>query len=261
MARPPPRDPAAEADRDDGRFADAPCDHDPPPPNVMLAAPPLGRRRRESDGRGKRSVFNHKGGLMKPLLPVAIIAFCLIGCAGRSTTDFTAGPFRDAPRSLGRAVVLVRCLFPGSGKAEADKQDHVRDIVEEIFAAVPEAEIVPEESFRAALGPKDWQDFGDLELSMAARSCGLDTVAVVSVERYRGELTLSLLPPYWATETSFRYRVRLVDANAGELLMEAYRGVKTGGPFSARDSKDLDEDFRRNLADLLGAPQPAAGRT
>jgi hypothetical protein len=198
---------------------------------------------------------------MKPLLSTAFLVFCLIGCAGRSTTDFTDGPFREAPRSLGRTVVLTRCLFPGSNTDEEEKKEHLRAMVEEIFATVPEAKIVSSETFPSALGPKDWQDVGDLELARAARVCGLDTVAVVSVESYCGELTLSLLPPYWATETVFRYRVRLVDADTGELLMEAFRGVKTGGPFSARGPDDLDGDFRRNLADLLDAPQPAAGRS
>lgn len=257
MARPPLRDPAAEAGRDYGRFADAPCDR-APRTSSLPRRPLAGGGAKETAG-GNALSSTTKEGPMKPLLPVAIIAFSLIGCAGRSTTDFTAGPFRDAPRSLGRAVVLVRCLFPGSDKADEEKKKRLRDMIEEIFAAVTEAKILPEEDFRTALGPKDRPDLGDLELSRAARSCGLDTVAVVSVESYRGELTLSLLPPYWATETSFRYRVRLVDADTGELLMEADRGVKTGGPFSARNSKDLDEDFRRNLADLMNAPQPAAG--
>ncbi len=185
-----------------------------------------------------------------------IVLLSLSGCVNREATDISVGMFSELERGLGPTVVLFRQALPPGQPRLAEKESRTAAIVREVVGAVPETSLFPEERFTQCLGTKDWPASGDLDMARAAKACGARTVAVICLERYDGDLTVSLLPPYWAVRGGFRYRARLIDADTGALLLEADRGRNVSGYFNALGASDLDAEFRSDLAGLLQAPQP-----
>ncbi len=175
--------------------------------------------------------------------------------------DSSAGVFTELDRGLGPTVVLFRFDPPPAPAGQfgqpdkEEKEKRVAAMVDAIFEALPEASLVPPEDFECELA--DWRGAGDIALASAARNCGARTVAVLHLENYSGDLTVSLLPPYWSVRAGFRYRLRLVDADTAGLLLEADRGRDISGYFNALGAKDLDAEFMADLAGLLRAPLPA----
>jgi len=122
---------------------------------------------------------------------------------------------------------------------------------------VPGVEQRAPETLLARIANRNPAGVSDGELAAAALDAGVDTVVLVQVLAYGGELTISLLPPYWATGTDFAFHARVIDARTGALYLDAHRGRKQGGAFTAHGARELGEDFKADLESVFTAAAKA----
>ena len=193
---------------------------------------------------------------MKTLLLLVLTGLLTLyssGCATVKKGSDVTGQDRNTPlsgRDLGRLIVLVRMIdgehTPKAAEKELTALASATAVLTSLTTAVP----APRDDLLAALGERSWPDAGDMELTAAARACGVDTVAMLTVTEYVGKLHLGL-PALWETETIIRYRLRVLDAATGTLMLDAHRFRMSGGLFSCRGLDDLHADFQNDLTELL----------
>lgn len=199
---------------------------------------------------------------MKTLLLLflaGLLALYSSGCATVKKGSDVTGLARTSPlsgRDLGRLIILARVVKGENAPNAAEKEITAQDAATTVLTSQATAVPVPRDGLLAALGERSWPDAGDVELAAAARACGVDTVAVLTVTEYVGKLHLGL-PTLWGTETAFRYQLRLLDAATGTLLLDANRFRLRGGPFLCRGLDDLNADFQNDLIELVRG-DPAA---
>lgn len=184
---------------------------------------------------------------MKRIGTLLLLAVLAGGCARTTTTSLVAGS--PAGRSLGKTVVLIWCGFEAADKAGPEKAARLRGLVQARFAGLPGTEVVDAGPLVAALDGRDWRDASDTELAAAARTAGVDSVALVEVATLAGRLHIAL-PPAWSVETAIAYQTRLLDARSGSLVLSALRGRDVAVAFGVRGREALYCDFATDLAEL-----------
>jgi hypothetical protein len=197
----------------------------------------------------KRVVGSRPSGLLR-MGAVFLLVGLLGGCAKTTATSLVTGQPGEAGRNFGKTVVLTYASFEEADVKGRDKAARLRQMIEARFRGLPGMTPTDAEALTSALGARNWRDAGDMELVAAARATGVDSVAVVEVGSCFGELAIAL-PPAWSVNTHFSYRVRMLDARTGKLVLSALRGRDTGGAFSLRGSESLYKDFDADLAALL----------
>ena len=178
------------------------------------------------------------------------------GCATVKKGSDVTGLDRNTSlsgRDLGNLIILARVVNGENTPNAAEKEITALAAAAAVLTAQATAVSIPRDGLLAALGERSWPDAGDMELAAAARACGADTVAVLTVTEYVGKLHLSL-PALWGTETSVRYELRVLDVATGALLLDARRFRMRGGPFLCRGLDDLNADFQNDLTELVRGP-------
>jgi hypothetical protein len=192
---------------------------------------------------------------MKRIWMLLLLAALAGGCAKTTATSLVAGVPAGHSQGLGKIVVLTWFASEETDKAGAEKAARLREMIETRFGGLPGTELMDAGPLVAALGGRDWRDASDMELAAAARTAGVDSVALVEVASLLGRLHIAL-PPTWSVETSFAYQARLLDAGSGSLVLSALRGRDTAVAFGVRGREALYADFRADLTELT---QPFAG--
>jgi len=178
------------------------------------------------------------------------------GCATVKKGSDVTGLDRNTSlsgRDLGNLIILARVVNGENTPNAAEKEITALAAAAAVLTAQTTAVSIPRDGLLAALGERSWPDAGDMELAAAARACGADTVAVLTVTEYVGKLHLGL-PALWGTETSLRYELRVLDVATGALLLDARRFRMRGGPFLCRGLDDLHADFQNDLTELVRGP-------
>ncbi len=194
---------------------------------------------------------------MKKICFLLLLVALSGGCARTTATSLVTGKPAGRSPGLGKTVVLTCCGFEAADKAGPEKAARLRSLIETRFADLRGVEVVDAGPLLTALGGRDWRDASDTELVAAARSAGVDSVALTEVATLSGWLHISL-PPGWSVETSFAYQVRLLDARSGSLVLSALRGRDVVMAFGLRGREALYKDFAADLAELT---QPLAQPT
>ena len=183
---------------------------------------------------------------------VALSLLLVTGCAVNKTRDLVARGSAAEGKSWGGTILLCEVDIPATTGDAREKIAKITAQVEQALASTPGATPIPASALLSRLPGRTPWAAGDGELAGAALDAGADTVVLVQVLGYGGELTVSLLPPFWATGTDYAYHARVIDARTGALYLDAHRGLKKGGPFSAHGARELGEDFTADLAALFG---------
>lgn len=195
-------------------------------------------------------------------LTAMMLAFQLLaaGCAPNAVRNIVARGSAEAGPGLGRTVLICQAALPPDAAKRQEKIPRLMALSAQALQSVPAAQAIPAEALLARLPGRDPAGLSDRELAAAAREAGAESVVLVRVLGYGGELAISLVPPYWMLTTDYAYQARVIDARSGALYLDAYRGRKSGRAFNALGPEDLDRAFAADLADLLaGAARPDAG--
>ncbi len=175
------------------------------------------------------------------------------GCATMKKGSDVTGLARTTSlsgRDLGRLIILTRVVTGEDTPNAAEKEITAQNAAVAVLTSQATAVPVSRDGLLAALGQRSWPDAGDMELAAAARACGVDTVAVLTITEYVGKLHLGL-PALWGTETAFRYQLRVLDAATGGIVLDARRYRLRGGPFLCLGLDDLNADFHNDLTELV----------
>lgn len=176
----------------------------------------------------------------------------LTGCAANTVRDLVARGGAETGKGLGKTILICRVDLPPKTHVDQEKLETIPALAEQALNETPGARRLPAETLLSRIPGRDPAGLSDAELAAAALDAGADSVIVVQVLGYGGHLTLSLLPPYWATGVDYAYHARVIDARSGALYLDAHRGRKKSGPFSAHTSRELGQDFQADLAALFG---------
>lgn len=184
----------------------------------------------------------------------------LTGCAVNTARDLVARG--SAPgASWGRTILVCSVDYPAETEDEREKVRHITEQVDQAFDALPGVTRLPAEGLASRLPGRDLMGASDGELAAAALDAGADTVLLARVLGYGGELTISLLPPYWTTGTDYAYHARAIDARTGSLYLDAHRARKKGGAFTAHGRDELGRDFTADLSALFTDAKPGVPAT
>jgi len=192
------------------------------------------------------------------LFLACIISLLGAGCAATSARGTEHVPWQTAPQHLRRVAVLTELGDAGPEKLRDEKMREINEIVRTAFGSLYAVELVESEGIDQSLCSADWTQATDRDLTLAARKHGIDTMALVSVDRYAGTLALGFFPlPGWSASTEVIYRLRVLDAETAAVLADIERRRRTGGYLGFSRGSYLARDFRRDLTEVL-AIEPAA---
>jgi hypothetical protein len=186
-----------------------------------------------------------------PLMTAMLFSLLVTGCAANNIKNLVTRGTAEGGKGWGKTILLCQVALPAGSVTNPDKIKDVTTRVEQCLAKAPGVELVAVEGLRNALSGREPFGTSDAELADAALAAGADTVAVVQVMEYGGDLTISLVPPCWKVTLDYAYHARIVDAHTGALYLDAYRGQREGGTFAVRGADKLGEDFKADLAALL----------
>jgi hypothetical protein len=190
-----------------------------------------------------------------------LLATSLGGCAARKGADLTAQG-QATGQSWGRTALVCRTVFDEQLKATGAEEEREKMAVKrakalELTASAlkerPDVVLLDAQSLRGRLPAVDPQGLGDQELARLAAASGADTVVLVQVLEYGGDLTVSLLPPYWQVSVRYAYHARAIDARSGALRLDAQRSRTSGKLFALVGRGALEAAFWDDLRELFGA--------
>ena len=87
---------------------------------------------------------------------------------------------------------------------------------------------------------------------IAARKLGVDSVCLLTMGTYESGFGLCPIFPYWMSDTSVLYGMRILDARSGRLLLDVVRRRFTGGPYTIHLPGHLATVFTSDLKAVLG---------
>jgi len=195
------------------------------------------------------------------LFPVALLACALLaGCAPNRVSDNT---FKGSARGgfLGRTVVICRVSLPETTPNRAEKTGRIETLVNQAATRTPGLDMADDKAFLACLEGRDPFGASDAELGAAARRAGADSVTLVLVTGFGGDLVVSALPPYWRVSGRYAYRTRIVDAASSGLYIDAQRERESSRLFGVMGRADLERAFSADLAALFSDTSPAPAQT
>lgn len=193
-----------------------------------------------------------------------LLATSLGGCAPRRSAELTAQG-QAAGQVWGETVLLCQTVFDeGAGSAGAGenreqtltKRATIMDQAMRALKERPDLRLVESGALLKRLPAGAVQGLSDAALAKAGAAAGADTVVLVQVLEYGGDLTLSLLPPYWQVSIRYAYHARVIDARSGALRLDAQRGRTGGRLFGLAGRSALDAAFLEDLREVL-ALKPA----
>lgn len=195
--------------------------------------------------------------LTMSLTAVVVLSLLLVtGCAVNKARDLVTRGSAAEGKSWSRTILLCEVDIPAKTGDVREKIARITAQVEQALSLTPGATIIPASVLFSRLPGRSPWAASDSELAGAALDAGADTVVLVQVLAYGGELTISLLPPHWSASTDYAYHARVIDARTGALYLDAHRAQKKGGAFSTSGRAELAERFKSDLEALFrGAGQ------
>ena len=185
------------------------------------------------------------------LWAVVLCLGILAGCAQPRGVTMVAKGDSPPKGGWGRTALVCETAVDQAGEAGREKVARIAEQARRALAATPGVEPLDAGPLVERLQGRSAASLGDAALAAEARAAGADTVVLVQVPGYGGELTISLLPPYWAVSTHYACHVRVLDARGGALYLDAQLGRRRGGLFSVRGPRELGEEFTAGLAGLF----------
>lgn len=184
----------------------------------------------------------------------------MLGCTSTHSNAYYADHWLDANASLGKIAVLpprYKSRFGHDSEREKLTYGEIYDNIKRVVGKLNGVDVVDGSAVLAAIGDvsSSTTPISDYDAVTAARKvAGIDTVCMVTMGAYNGNVVVGLPPifaPLWSAHTYVGYSLRLVDVHSGKLLLDAVRFRETGGGFSIRTSSDIPNDFAEDLEDLL----------
>jgi len=191
---------------------------------------------------------------------IAIAVAPLLASAGCTMTRSTSeervawAPHQiDAAPALGTMALLVALDRVGPERLRDEKQREVSELLKGALERIPETKIVDGQGLADGDDPDAWTAASEHELVERARALGVDTIGLVSFDRYVGAMHLYLLPPAWSAYTDVDYRIRLLDVASGAVIGDIRRHRRSGGFLGAVGKETLRRDLDDDLRDLIAA--------
>lgn len=190
------------------------------------------------------------------ILLLVVIGFATMGCTVTQSHGRERVPWSDGAVDLGQVALMVHIDHHRHERHAEAKDSEVREIVRELMSEFVSAPIDAESVVQNALGDaKEWQHASEHELIEAARKAGVNTLGLVTFERYGGDVWVMLLPPGWATNRYVYYRLRLLDVNTGSVIADLNRYRRTRGYLNVTGSGELPHDLRDDLTQMFAQHQ------
>lgn len=191
---------------------------------------------------------------MRPLNPLAALmalVLTLSACASvQVRDDVLQGALPWAPAqggSLGRLSVWPETTWRPDQKERESREAMAVAAITRAFADYPHGTV-------SEIRPvTPWVAESEPERLGAAKAAGIDTVVMVRVSELGPLLYLSL-PVLWSTYSDVKFRLRIVRPENGQVLLDAERHRKVGGPFALRGTEPLAAEMELALRDALGLP-------
>jgi len=124
---------------------------------------------------------------------------------------------------------------------------------------MPGVELLPAGAIESRLPGRDPIGASDAELAAAALDAGADTVVLVQVLGYGGELSVSFPPVYWLVTLDYAYHARVIDARTGALYLDAHRGKRSSSAYAVSGREALAGRFKADFTALMGDARDGSG--
>ncbi|WP_243357839.1 hypothetical protein [Fundidesulfovibrio terrae] len=193
-------------------------------------------------------------------LVAAVLASLLTstGCAPTTIRDQVAKGGAGELGNLGKTILVAKVDLPPASTDRMEKSGRIVSLAGKALEGVPGVEVLPAEVLLSSLQGRDPVGASDSELAAAARAAGADTVVVLQVLGYGGELAVAFPPVYWLVTLDYAYHARVIDARSGALYLDAHRGQRSSRAYAVSGKEALAERFMADFAGLLG---DTAGKT
>lgn len=178
----------------------------------------------------------------------------LAGCAATAVRDLVATGGAGKPQTLGKTILIAKVDLPPENAGRMEKNDAISELARQALASLPGVEVMAADALTSRLPERDLDGASDAELAAAALDAGAQSVVLVHMLGYSGELTVPLPPAYWTVTLEYAYHARVIDARTGALYLDAHRGQHSRALFGVRGKDELAKQFKANFAALLSLP-------
>lgn len=189
------------------------------------------------------------------LFPLAALLAALItlgGCAAAKVSDHVAKGRAGETGNLGKTILVTRVDLPPENAGRMEKESGIASLAQTAVRSLPGVEMLPPDALMSGLQGREPLGASDSELAAAARAAGAETVIVLQVLGYGGELAIPFPPVYWLVTLDYAYHVRVIDARSGALYLDAHRGRRATRAYSMKGREALAESFLTDLRGLFG---------
>lgn len=183
----------------------------------------------------------------------------LTGCAVGTVRDLVAKGGAGAAKSLGKTILVAKVELPQDSADRMEKTERIVALAEQAFDGMPGVELLPAGAIESRLPGRDPIGASDAELAAAALDAGADTVVLVQVLGYGGELSVSFPPVYWLVTLDYAYHARVIDARTGALYLDAHRGKRSSSAYAVSGREALAGRFKADFTALMGDAREGSG--
>jgi len=183
----------------------------------------------------------------------------LAGCAAGTVRDLVSKGGAGAAKSLGKTILVARVDLPPESAERMEKTERIVALAKQAFEGMPGVELLPTEALQSRLPGRDPIGASDAELAAAALDAGADTVVLVQVLGYGGELSVAFPPVYWLVTLDYAYHARVIDARTGALYLDAHRGKRSSSAYAVSGREALAERFKADFAALMADAHEDSG--
>lgn len=182
----------------------------------------------------------------------AVSVLTLNACTSTQVRGVEHVAWQEEPTELGTVAVGIYLEHAKYERKPEEKEAEVREIVHDIIDGLSNVMVADEEATRNIFTePTHWQKASEYEMINTAREMAINTLCLMTVDRYAGQLWLLLLPPGWAQHTYVNYRLRLLDVASGRVLADLSRSRRSGGYLSGVGRQRLPRDLHDDLMEVL----------
>lgn len=189
------------------------------------------------------------------------VTYLLCACSV-STTDIYLAAGTDIlchpdNGNLGNTVVLPEVAWRHNQKDREEREAMFTHELQRIFTQLPCGQFSSPESLREI---DDWSAMAESELLKQYAGTAVDTLVLLRIEELTPKLALTFSLPYlWTGSNEADFRIRALDVNLAEVIIDARVKRSTGGPFNIRPAQWSGEELYAGLSSIIGIePDDAA---